>query len=110
MNFGATSMATLLQMVSNDMGLTLIPEIAIRSEVPHKRIRIVPFSDGSPKRQIGLFWRKQSLRLEDFTALAKCIQNSAEKVMLAPDELSSLIRHSAESEETALIQRVPAGI
>ena len=109
-NFGATSMATLLQMVSNDMGLTLIPEIAIRSEVPHKRIRIVPFSDGSPKRQIGLFWRKQSLRLEDFTALAKCIQNSAEKVMLTPDELSSLIRHSAESEESAPIQRVPAGI
>lgn len=94
-NFGATSMATLLQMVSNDMGLTLIPEIAIRSEVPHKRIRIIPFSDDCPRRQVGLFWRKQSLRLADFNALAVCVRQCTAKIMLQPDEFAKLRDNSS---------------
>ncbi len=94
-NFGATSMATLLQMVSNDMGLTLIPEIAIRSEVPHKRIRIIPFSDDCPRRQVGLFRRKQSLRLADFNALAVCVRQCAAKIMLQPDEFAKLRDNSS---------------
>lgn len=89
-NFGATSMATLLQMVSNDMGLTLIPEIAIRSEVPHKRIRIVPFSEGSPKRQIGLFWRVRTERTEDFNALADLTRQAALPLLLTNKELAAL--------------------
>ena len=94
-NFGATSMATLLQMVSNDMGLTLIPEIAIRSEVPHKRIRIIPFSDDCPRRQVGLFWRKQSLRLADFNALVVCVRQCTAKIMLQPDEFAKLRDNSS---------------
>jgi LysR family hydrogen peroxide-inducible transcriptional activator len=89
-NFGATSMATLLQMVSNDMGLTLIPEIAIRSEVPHKRIRIIPFSDDCPRRQVGLFWRKQSLRLDDFNALAELARQAAQPLLLSDNEITQL--------------------
>lgn len=89
-NFGATSMATLLQMVSNDMGLTLIPEIAIRSEVPHKRIRIIPFSDDCPRRQVGLFWRKQSLRLADFNALAELARQAAQPLLLSETEITEL--------------------
>ncbi len=89
-NFGATSMATLLQMVSNDMGLTLIPEIAIRSEVPHKRIRIIPFSDDCPRRQVGLFWRKHSLRLADFNALAELARQAAQPLLLSETEITEL--------------------
>lgn len=87
-NFGATSMATLLQMVSSDMGLTLIPEIAIRSEVPNKRIRIVPFSGVSPQRQIGLFWRARTERSEDFNALAELTRQAAHPLLLTDDEMS----------------------
>ncbi|MCF7643899.1 LysR family transcriptional regulator [Bacillus subtilis] len=89
-NFGATSMATLLQMVSNDMGLTLIPEIAIRAEVPHKPIRIIPFSDDCPRRQVGLFWRKQSLRLADFNALAELARQAAQPLLLSETEITEL--------------------
>lgn len=91
-NFGATSMATLLQMVSNDMGLTLIPEIAIRAEVPHKRIRIVPFSDDCPRRQVGLFWRKQSLRLADFNALSELARQAAQPLLLSDSEITQLAK------------------
>lgn len=76
-NFGATSMATLLQMVSHDMGMTLIPEIAIPTETARNQIRIVPFADPAPSREIGLIWRKSSGRREEMKALAKAIASCA---------------------------------
>ena len=52
-NFGATSMATLLQMVSHDMGMTLIPEMAFATETSRNAIRIVSFAEPQPSREIG---------------------------------------------------------
>ncbi len=49
--YGATSMTTLLQMVSHGMGLTLIPEIAVRAEARSNHMRIVPFEGDQPKRK-----------------------------------------------------------
>ena len=72
-NFGATSMTTLLQMVSHDMGMTLIPEIAIATETIRNDLRIVPFADPQPSREIGLIWRKASARADDMAALAEAI-------------------------------------
>lgn len=72
-NFGATSMATLLQMVSHDMGMTLIPEMALASETARNNLRIVPFAHPAPSREIGLIWRKSSGRAEDMTALAQAV-------------------------------------
>ncbi|MDX3925691.1 MAG: LysR substrate-binding domain-containing protein [Shinella sp.] len=72
-NFGATSMATLLQMVSHDMGMTLIPEIAVPTETARNAIRIVRFAEPQPSREIGLAWRKSSPRPGDTEALASAI-------------------------------------
>ncbi|MBP1842257.1 LysR family hydrogen peroxide-inducible transcriptional activator [Rhizobium petrolearium] len=72
-NFGATSMATLLQMVSHDMGMTLIPEMAIPTETTRNDLRIVPFADPAPSREIGLIWRKSSGRAEDMAALGQAV-------------------------------------
>jgi LysR family hydrogen peroxide-inducible transcriptional activator len=89
-NFGATSMATLLQMVSSNMGVTLIPEIAVRSENTQQRLRVTPFSGESPKRHIGLFRRARSTRPEDYALLAKLIQHAAKPLLLREDEISAL--------------------
>lgn len=72
-NFGATSMTTLLQMVSHDMGLTLIPEMAIATETARNQLRIVPFAEPQPARAIGLVWRRSSPRRADMEALAEAI-------------------------------------
>jgi LysR family hydrogen peroxide-inducible transcriptional activator len=72
-NFGATSMTTLLQMVSHDMGMTLIPEMAIPTETGRSTIRIVPFAEPQPSRQIGLAWRRNGQREQDMQALADAI-------------------------------------
>jgi LysR family hydrogen peroxide-inducible transcriptional activator len=78
-NFGATSMSTLLQMVSHDMGMTLIPEMALASETARNNLIIVPFADPAPSREIGLIWRKSSGRSEDMSALAAAIIETAPK-------------------------------
>lgn len=72
-NFGATSMATLLQMVSHDMGMTLIPEMAIATETSRNSIRIVPFAEPQPAREIGLAWRRSSHRAKEMEALAEAV-------------------------------------
>lgn len=82
-NYGATSMTTLLQMVIHGMGITLIPEIALRDESSRSRVRIVPFAEPQPSRTIGLVWRAGSSdKKQDFDALAAVIRESA-SVLLA---------------------------
>lgn len=76
-NFGATSMTTLLQMVSHDMGMTLIPQMAVATETARTAIRIVPFAEPAPSREIGLIWRRSSTRRQDMEALAVSIIDSA---------------------------------
>jgi len=86
-NFGATSMATLLQMVANGMGLTLLPEIAIPAETDHQSgLAITPFAEPMPHRDIALFWRKSSKRLPDFGALTQSIQAVAGELLVADDK------------------------
>lgn len=81
-NYGATSMATLLQMVSHGMGITLIPEIAVKDEASRNRMRIVPFADPQPSRRIGLVWRSSAAgRHADFETLGGIIRESAEALL-----------------------------
>ena len=72
-NFGATSMTTLLQMVSHDMGMTLIPEMAVATETSRNAIRILPFAEPQPSREIGLAWRRSNHRAKEMDALAEAI-------------------------------------
>lgn len=66
-SFGASSLSTIVQMVANGYGITLLPEMAISSEV-HRggEIRLLPFAAPEPKREIGLVWRKTSPRRAEF--------------------------------------------
>ena len=69
-SFGASSLATIVQMVANGYGITLLPEMAIASEV-HRGgdIRLLRFRAPEPKREIGLAWRKTSPRKGRFRAV-----------------------------------------
>ena len=81
-NYGATSMATLLQMVSHGMGITLIPEIAVKDEASRNRMRIVPFADPQPSRRIGLVWRASAVgKRRDFEVLGAAIGDTATELL-----------------------------
>jgi LysR family hydrogen peroxide-inducible transcriptional activator len=71
-NFGATSLTTLLQMVAHGMGRTLLPEIAVAAEnTGSGGIQFVPFSPPAPSRQIAVFFRSASQRQRDYEAFAE---------------------------------------
>jgi LysR family hydrogen peroxide-inducible transcriptional activator len=59
-NFRATSIETLRQMVAADVGITLMPELAIPQK--HGAVRYIPFKGNAPHRRIGLCWRGSSSR------------------------------------------------
>jgi LysR family hydrogen peroxide-inducible transcriptional activator len=69
----ATSLATIIQMVANGYGVTLVPEVAIDVEVRDDRMKLLRFVEPQPSRTIGLAWRQTSPRQADFVALGQDI-------------------------------------
>ena len=59
--FRATSLETLRQMVAANVGLTLLPALAVKPPVARSPdIRLVPFADPAPSRRIAMVWRRSS--------------------------------------------------
>ena len=59
--FRATSLETLRQMVAADVGITLLPTLAVRPPVARSpNIHLLGFSDSHPSRRIAMVWRKSS--------------------------------------------------
>jgi LysR family transcriptional regulator, hydrogen peroxide-inducible genes activator len=56
---------------------------------PHN-VRIISFADPEPSREIGLIWRKQSERRDDFEALAATIVDCSRRLMISADDLDEL--------------------
>jgi LysR family hydrogen peroxide-inducible transcriptional activator len=70
---GATSLATVIQMVANGYGITLVPEVAADAEAHDERVKLLRFAEPQPGRTIGLAWRRTSPRRRDFEALAEIV-------------------------------------
>lgn len=76
--FGASSLATILQMVAGGYGVTLLPEMAKARELRGGLgVRLTRFAAPEPGRGIGLAWRARSPRREDFLALAELFPRQA---------------------------------
>lgn len=73
-SLGATSLSTVMQMVANGYGVTLLPRIALPVEARDARVKVLRFRAPAPARQIGLAWRRTSPRKADFAALAKIVR------------------------------------
>jgi LysR family hydrogen peroxide-inducible transcriptional activator len=56
--FRATSLCTLVQMVSSGSGITLIPTIAVDLEAKRAGLHVRPLAGSSARRTIALVWRK----------------------------------------------------
>lgn len=76
-DFRATSLGTLLQMVTSGIGITLIPEMAVEQEKQRNPdVVFRPFDKDGPSRRIGLSWRKTSARKPEFEELGDTIQSA----------------------------------
>jgi LysR family hydrogen peroxide-inducible transcriptional activator len=78
MGLGATSLTTVMQMVANGYGVTLVPEVAIDVEVRDERVKLLRFAPPLPGRTIGLGWRHSSPRKVDFVALGQVVTETLE--------------------------------
>jgi LysR family transcriptional regulator, hydrogen peroxide-inducible genes activator len=60
LEFRATSLGTLTQMVASGDGITLLPELAVPIETERANIAVRRFAEPAPHRTIALVWRKRS--------------------------------------------------
>jgi len=66
-----TSLHTLVQMVDNGLGLTMLPEMAVEAGILNDtHILARPLQSDHAFREIALVWRKNSPRAEEFQLLA----------------------------------------
>ena len=71
--FGMSSLSTIIQMVANGLGVTLLPRISIEVEASHGKVKLLAFEAPEPHRIIGLAWRRSSPRKADFAELGKLV-------------------------------------
>jgi LysR family hydrogen peroxide-inducible transcriptional activator len=66
-----TSLHTLVQMVDNRLGVTLVPEMAVKAGLLEgTSVEVRPLISENATRQIALIWRQGSAREEEFRLLA----------------------------------------
>jgi LysR family transcriptional regulator, hydrogen peroxide-inducible genes activator len=72
----ATSLHTLVQMVDNGLGLTLVPEMAIKAGLLNgTQVIARPLDTTQASRSIGLIWRTNNPRREEFELLAAALRD-----------------------------------
>ena len=84
----ASSLSTLVQMVSAGMGVTLIPEMAMAVEARSASVSVARFKNPQPSRTIGMIWRRKS-------PLARQLLQLSDVVCRSGDVLRE--QHNAES-------------
>src|SRR3954471_16435676 len=80
----ASSLSTLVQMVSAGMGVTLIPEMAVAVETRSGSVSLARFKDPQPARTIGMIWRKTSPLAAQLRQLSDLVRGSAGATVRAP--------------------------
>jgi len=79
--FRATSLETLRQMVAANVGITLLPTLAIKPPVARTdNVQLLEFAGHAPSRRIALVWRKSS-------SLGPFLKRFAEVVRSLPADL-----------------------
>lgn len=73
-----SSLTTLVQMVSAGIGVTLIPEMAVRVETRSAAVSFARFPAPRPSRTIGMIWRRSSPLAAQLMRVAEIVGESAE--------------------------------
>jgi LysR family hydrogen peroxide-inducible transcriptional activator len=78
--FEATSLHTLVQMADNDLGVTLLPRLALDAGILKGTDLVTrPLDAAQPARDIALVWRRGTARKKEFQLLAQEIKRLARR-------------------------------
>ena len=77
--FEATSLHTIVPMVANGVGVSLLPEMAINEGIlaGTKNVATKEFSEAGVWREIGLLWRAKSPRESEYRLLGEYFKNNS---------------------------------
>ena len=75
--FGATSLFTLTRMVEAGYGVTLLPKLAVDAGLcGEAKLTVRPLKSPAAARRIGLAWRRNASRAEDYRILADFLKEA----------------------------------
>ncbi|MCC6887356.1 MAG: hydrogen peroxide-inducible genes activator [Hyphomicrobiales bacterium] len=106
---GATSLATVMQLVANGYGITLLPQVAVAVEARDERVRLVHLTPPAPGRTVGLAWRRTSPRKADFAALGQLIRDTLGVAAAPCAQVQAQVQAEVEAEVEAQIQHRAKG-
>ncbi len=93
--FRATSLETLRQMVAANVGITLLPALAVQPPVAHPpNIRLLSFSGAQPSRRIAMFWRRSSAMSDFLGRLATTFRALPPELLANPMTATARARHA----------------
>jgi len=78
-SFSASSLATLVQMTAFHHGVTFLPAMAVKKGVGQAEKLVIETIQGDVYREIGIIWRKNSMRKQSFLALGDLVSSLLEK-------------------------------
>ena len=75
--FSATSLATIVQLVGNDYGVTILPGMAVPVEAGSRSaVAVAQFAKPQPFRTIGIAWRETSKRGGDYEEFGRIVREA----------------------------------
>ncbi len=74
----ASSLSTLVQMVSAGLGVTLIPQMAVAVETRSAEVCISHFKRPQPTRSIGMIWRKTSPLVTQLRQISQVVRGAVD--------------------------------
>ena len=76
LSFRTTSLPTLVQLAWANMGITLLPRIAVPAETLRSGLMTRPIARPAPYRTIALAWRRQSALSEAMRKIAETVRSA----------------------------------
>jgi LysR family hydrogen peroxide-inducible transcriptional activator len=73
-----SSLSTLVQMVGAGIGVTLIPEMAVKTESSSAAVDLAPLTPPRPKRTVGMVWRKTNPLAAQLSEIAELQRHNRE--------------------------------
>ena len=96
--FQATSLETLRQMVAANVGVTLLPTLAVKPPVARSHdIRLLPFRDDAPSRRIAMAWRRSSAMHDFLLKLAQVFRDLPADLLAPATEAIAAPRRRARA-------------
>jgi LysR family transcriptional regulator, hydrogen peroxide-inducible genes activator len=86
LDFRATSLGTLVQMVAGGAGVTLLPSLAAGTEAPRANLVLRPFAAPAPTRTLVVAWRRRSAAEAALRELADVIGGAIRGLLRAGAE------------------------